>query len=50
MGGILGGIVGLIIAVPFWVILTTGIERMRMQGCVEPVTDKAQQTMQQMLE
>jgi putative heme transporter len=50
MGGILGGIVGLILAVPFWVILTTGIERMRARGYVEPVTDKAQQTMQRILE
>jgi putative heme transporter len=50
LGGILGGIVGLILAVPFWVILTTGIERMRSQGYVEPVTDKAQETMQRILE
>ena len=50
MGGLLGGIVGLILAVPFWVILTTGIERMRARGYVEPVTDKAQQTMQRILE
>jgi putative heme transporter len=50
LGGILGGIVGLILAVPFWVILTTGIERMRTKGYVEPVTDKAQQTMQRILE
>ena len=50
LGGLLGGIVGLILAVPFWVILTTGIRRMRSSGYVQPVTDKAQQTMQRILE
>jgi predicted PurR-regulated permease PerM len=50
LGGLLGGIVGLILAVPFWVILTTGIQRMRSGGYVEPVTDKAQQTVQRLLE
>ena len=34
-----GGMVGLILAVPFRVILTTGIERMRTKGYVETFHD-----------
>jgi len=49
LGGLLGGIVGLILAVPFWVILRSGIERMRSKGYVEPVTDKAQQAVKSMI-
>jgi putative heme transporter len=50
LGGLLGGIVGLILAVPFYVILRSGIERMRSGGYVEPVTDKAQQAVKAMIE
>jgi predicted PurR-regulated permease PerM len=50
LGGLLGGIVGLILAVPFYVILRSGIERVRSGGYVEPVTDKAQQAVKSMIQ
>jgi predicted PurR-regulated permease PerM len=50
LGGLLGGIVGLILAVPFYVILRTGIDRVRSGGYVEPVTDKAQQAVKSMIQ
>jgi predicted PurR-regulated permease PerM len=50
LGGLLGGIVGLILAVPFYVILRSGIDRLRSGGYVEPVTDKAQQAVKAMIE
>ena len=50
LGGLLGGIVGLILAVPFYVIATSGIARLRSMGVVEQVADRAQPTLQQMLD
>jgi putative heme transporter len=50
LGGLLGGIVGLILAVPFYVIATSGIARLRTMGVVEQVTDRAQPTLQHMLD
>ena len=50
MGGLLGGIVGLILAVPFYVIATSGIARLRTMGVVEQVADRAQPTLQHMLD
>jgi predicted PurR-regulated permease PerM len=50
LGGLLGGIVGLILAVPFYVIATSGIARLRTIGVVEQVTDRAQPTLQHMLD
>ena len=50
LGGLLGGIVGLILAVPFYVIATSGIARLRTMGVVEQVADRAQPTLQQMLD
>ncbi len=50
LGGLLGGIVGLILAVPFYVIATSGIARLRSMGVVEQVTDRAQPTLQHMLD
>ena len=50
LGGLLGGIVGLILAVPFYVILRSGIDRLRSGGYVEPVTDKAQQAVKSMIQ
>jgi predicted PurR-regulated permease PerM len=49
-GGLLGGIVGLILAVPFYVIATNGIARLRSAGLVEQVADRAQPTLQRMLD
>jgi predicted PurR-regulated permease PerM len=50
LGGLLGGIVGLILAVPFYVIFRTGIERIRSGGYTEPVADKAQQAVKSMIQ
>jgi predicted PurR-regulated permease PerM len=50
LGGLLGGIVGLILAVPAWVIATDGISRMRSKGVLGDVADKAQPTLQAMLD
>ena len=50
LGGLLGGIVGLILAVPFYVIAISGIARLRSMGVVEQVTDRAQPTLQHMLD
>ena len=50
LGGLLGGIVGLILAVPFYVIATSGIARLRSAGLVDQVADRAQPTLQHMLD
>ena len=50
LGGLLGGIVGLMLAVPFWVIATTGIARLRSTGLVEQAADRAQPALQQLLD
>ena len=50
LGGLLGGIVGLILAVPAWVIATNAIGRLRSQGVVDMVTEKAQPTLQRLLD
>jgi len=49
-GGLLGGIVGLILAVPFYVIATSGIARLRSAGLIDQVADRAQPTLQHMLD
>ena len=50
LGGLLGGIVGLILAVPAWVIASNAIGRLRSQGVVDMVTEKAQPTLQHLLD
>jgi putative heme transporter len=50
LGGLLGGIVGLILAVPFFVIARSGIARLRSSGVVEKVADRAQPTLQHILD
>jgi predicted PurR-regulated permease PerM len=50
LGGLLGGIVGLILAVPAWVIASDGISRLRSRGVLDDVADKAQPTLQAMLD
>jgi predicted PurR-regulated permease PerM len=50
LGGLLGGIVGLILAVPFYVIFRTGIERIRSGGYTQPAADKAQQAVKSMIQ
>jgi predicted PurR-regulated permease PerM len=50
LGVLLGGIVGLILAVPFFVIARSGIARLRSSGVVEKVADRAQPTLQHILD
>jgi predicted PurR-regulated permease PerM len=49
-GGLVGGIVGLILAVPAWVIASDGISRLRSRGVLDDVADRAQPTLQAMLD
>ena len=49
-GGLLGGIVGLILAVPATVIAADGISRLRSQGVIDEVTDRAQPALKRMLD
>ena len=49
-GGLIGGIVGLILAVPFFVIARSGIARLRSGGFFGQVADRAEPTLQRMRE
>ena len=49
LGGLLGGIVGLILAVPAYVIVSNGIGRLRQRGFIDQVADRAEPTLQRML-
>ena len=49
LGGLLGGIVGLILAVPFYVIAREGISRLRAGGFFTQVATRAEPTMRRML-
>ncbi len=50
LGGLLGGIVGLILAVPAYVIAGNAIGRLRSQGVVARVAERAQPTVQRLLD
>ena len=50
LGGLIGGIVGLILAVPATVIAADGISRLRSKGVLDEVVDRAQPTLQRMLD
>ena len=50
LGGLLGGIVGLILAVPAWVIASNAISRARSRGVFEQVAERAQPAVQHMLD
>jgi predicted PurR-regulated permease PerM len=50
LGGIIGGIVGLILAVPAWVIATEAVGRLRRQGFFDEVASRAEPTVRRMLE
>jgi putative heme transporter len=50
LGGLLGGIVGLILAVPAWVIAGNAISRARSRGMLERVAERAQPAVQQILD
>ena len=50
LGGLLGGIVGLILAVPAWVIASNAISPPRSRGVFEQVAERAQPTVQHMLD
>ena len=50
LGGVIGGIVGLILAVPFYAIARNAIARLRSKGVVKQVTDRAKPAVQRVLE
>ena len=50
LGGLLGGIVGLILAVPFFVIARDAIARLRSRGVVDQVAGRAESTVQSLLD
>ena len=50
LGGLLGGIVGLILAVPATVIASNAIARLRSRGMIERVAERAEPTVQRMLD
>jgi putative heme transporter len=50
LGGFLAGIVGLILAVPFTVIAANAVGRLRSRGFFKVVADRAEPTVQRMLE
>jgi putative heme transporter len=50
LGGLLGGIVGLILAVPAWVIAGDAIKRLRSHGVVERAAEMAQPTVKALLD
>ncbi len=50
LGGLLGGIVGLILAVPAYVIAGNAVSRLRSRGVVQMVADRAQPTVSRLLE
>ena len=50
LGGLVGGIVGLILAVPFFVIARTAIARLRSGGFFVRVADRAQPTVQHLID
>ena len=50
LGGLLGGIVGLILAVPTYVIARTAISTFRSRGIAEMVADRAQPTVTKLLQ
>jgi predicted PurR-regulated permease PerM len=49
LGGLLGGIVGLILAVPATVIASNGIARLRSRDSLERVAERAQPTVRRIL-
>ena len=50
LGGLLGGIVGLLLAVPAYVIARTAISRFRSRGIAEMVAVKAEPTVTRLLQ
>ena len=50
LGGILGGIVGLILAVPAWVVATSAVARLRDRGFFDRVVVKTEPTVRHILE
>jgi putative heme transporter len=50
LGGLLGGIVGLILAVPAWVIAGNALGRLRSRGVVDQVADRAKPAVHHLLE
>jgi predicted PurR-regulated permease PerM len=49
LGGVIGGIVGLILAVPLYAIARNAIARLRSKGVVKQVADQAKPTVRRIL-
>ena len=49
LGGLVGGIVGLILAVPAWVVATEGVARLRRHGFFDRVATRAEPAVRRML-
>ena len=50
LGGLLGGIVGLILAVPAYVIAVNALDRLRSRGVVERVAERAEPAVHDLFE
>jgi putative heme transporter len=50
LGGLVGGIVGLILAVPAWVLVTSAISRLRRRGFFDRAVERAEPTVRAMLQ
>jgi predicted PurR-regulated permease PerM len=50
LGGLVGGIVGLILAVPAFVIADNAITRLRSRGVVDRVAERAEPTVHRLLD
>lgn len=50
LGGLIGGIVGLILAVPAWVVAKEGIARLRRHGFFDRVATRAEPAVRRMLQ
>jgi predicted PurR-regulated permease PerM len=50
LGGLLGGIVGLILAVPAYVIAVNALDRLRSRGVVDRVAERAEPTVKRLLD
>ena len=50
LGGLLGGIVGLLLAVPAYVVARSAVTRFRSRGIAEMVADRAQPTVERLLQ
>jgi len=50
LGGLLGGIVGLILAVPAWVIAGNAVKRLRSGGLIDAAVERAEPAVHELLD